>query len=151
MDEEDYCSALKSALASKREELVIKFSTLMEHLPAKTVDIGIGIHTGQDPDGSFTVMAHLGGPDLYALNKAVEQHRTLFEVPRNALGKPPLELPFLDSFDESFEVGDVLVDEVANWLVSVCSNVDRHGFEGPIRAYGGDAYGTKSEWILKSA
>ena len=84
-----YRSGLREALWPEMGAAVMKMQQLLAALPDETEGIDIGIHPDPDQDGTFTVMAHVFGPDLYVLNKAVAPYRELVAVRFTAASPVP--------------------------------------------------------------
>ena len=89
----------------------------------------------------FDVRAGLDGPDLYLLNKAIDEHADIFEVKMLDEGLVP-PVPMVDRDDVDFEVNDTIVDIVAVWLRAVWANVDSSRVPIPVYVEGHDDYGT---------
>jgi hypothetical protein len=123
-------------------------------LPEKTRKIDVIVHLPQDPDGTFTVMVHLDGPDLFVLNKAIAECRLLFSTVFLD-GKMQPDLPLFDPFDLPFSVNDAIADAAAIWVSALWRAVLQHPTMGRISALpalvvGEDGHGTQGVINLKS-
>ena len=105
--------------------------------------IKLGVHPNQEPDGLFAILIHLEGPDLYALNKAIDAHRYLFDV-KFVDGQLAPQVPMFDPFDMDFEVNDVIVDTALLWLEEVWLNFNGKIKKLPTQVFGEQGYGTKT-------
>jgi hypothetical protein len=114
VDIENYQELLITYLRQHSSAALAVLQSLDICLPEKARKITIMVHLPQDPDGTFTVMVHLDGPDLFVLNKAIAQCRVLMS---NELGEGKMgpDLPLFDPFDLPFSVNDVIVDTAAVW------------------------------------
>ncbi len=95
----------------------------------------------QDGEGTFSVVASLEGPDLFVLNKAIEGHRYLFDVPHTEDGIEP-EVPLFASDEASFNVQDVIVDTAMQWVAELWETCGRGRSPLPGLVYGEEGYGT---------
>jgi hypothetical protein len=123
-------------------------------LPEKARKSTIMVHLPQDPDGTFTVMVHLDGPDLFVLNKAIAQCRVLFST-EFVDGRMQPDLPLFDPFDLPFSVNDAIADTAAVWVGelwrAVLQNPAMRRISAlPALVVGEDDYGTKGAVNLKS-
>jgi hypothetical protein len=71
------------------------------------------IFPDQDGEGTFGVRVSLTGPDLYVLNKAIEEFADIIDVKHTPTGLEP-NVPLMDPFDSNFEVNDALSDVVGD-------------------------------------
>ncbi|WP_375279876.1 DUF6389 family protein [Pseudooctadecabacter sp.] len=117
-DEPAYRARLAAVLSNHSGEAVASLRGLFDALPDKTTGIDVMVHPAQEPDGQFTVMVHLSGPDIYVLNKAVGPWRELFATRITAAGREP-RVPMFDPFVTAFSVNDVIVDVAADWVETV--------------------------------
>lgn len=130
-----YRSGLREALWPEMGAAVMKMQQLLAALPDETEGIDIGIHPDPDQDGTFTVMAHVFGPDLYTLNKAVAPYRELVSVRFTAAGPvPPVPVP--NSFGADFPTNDIICDIAADWAGEVWFHAD-----GPVSGAGNVIFG----------
>lgn len=140
---ESYQKELLAILRAHSEQALITLQALDTVLPEKTSAIQIGIHPNQEQDGTFTVMIHLDGPDLYVLNKAIEAYRTLFDVQYGEEGELEPEVPLFNSFNPPFEVNDVIVDTCFLWLEELWKSYGGTKSNIPAEVFGEDGYGSE--------
>ncbi|PYC46484.1 hypothetical protein DI396_15220 [Litorivita pollutaquae] len=134
-DEALYRSGLREAIWPQMGAAVMKVQHLLAGLPDDTEGVDIGIHPDPEQSGSFTVMAHVFGPDLYALNKAVEPYRELLCVRMTGAGPvPPVPLPA--PFGVDFATNDIICDVAADWVTEVWFHAD-----GPLSGAGNVIFG----------
>lgn len=82
-----------------------RLSQIIKHLPAKTCSIDVNVFPDQDGEGTFTIRVGLDGPDLYVLNKAIDEWADLFDVRHTSTGLEP-PVPLVEPGAEGFEVND---------------------------------------------
>ena len=70
---------LGNELASARVHALRQAQEALETLPAKAKRLDVGIHLDQDCEGRISLLLHVDGPDLHALNDAIGDYRLLFE------------------------------------------------------------------------
>ena len=154
MDIDSYQQLLRTYLRQHRSAALAVLEKLDICLPEKARKITIMVHLPQDPDGTFTVMVHLDGPDLFVLNKAIAQCRVLFST-EIVDDKTATDLPLFDPFDLPFSVNDVIVDTASVWTGelwrAVLQNPAMRRISAlPALVVGEDGYGTKGAVNLKS-
>lgn len=109
---------LSSELAKHSGSIASSLKELFAKLPENTREIHIEVFANQDGDGMFSVYVSLEGPDMYVLNKSIEEYACLFEPKYVGTTIKPY-IPTVDPFEVDFEVNDVVVDCVANWIKSI--------------------------------
>ena len=92
MDETAYRAALRATLDAHDGPALERIRALLAALPEAAREIHVVVFPDQDGEGAFSVHVSLDGPDLYVLNRAIEPHRTLFEVIHGEEGFEP-DLP----------------------------------------------------------
>lgn len=135
-----YSTALAGILDAHMQKAKKTLTVALSKLPQETKEIQFGIHPNQEPDGMFSVVLHLDGPDLFTLNKAIEGHRVLFDV-RFVDGKIEPDVPTFDPFDQSFSVNDAIVDTVASWVEKIWDTIEREAECPPALIFGEDGWG----------
>ena len=138
---DEYERILLVILRSHTSAALSALRSIDRHLPEKARAIRVMVHPSQDPDGMFSVMVHLDGPDLHALNKAIGDFRLLFDT-RNADGSVLPGVPYFDPFDEPFSVNDAIVDIAMIWLKEVWAAFGGMSRHLPVTVEGEDGYGT---------
>lgn len=142
MKENEYRAELRKILDENSEETAKRLNLTLQNLPEKSESIELMIFPGQDGDGSFSVRVSLTGPDLYVLNKAIEDTADIFDVKYSECGLEP-GVPMMDVFDSSFEVNDTLSDVVGEWLISIWSQTAIENINLPVMIVADEDYGTK--------
>jgi len=115
MNQHDYQIALRRVLDQHTSRAQEKLAALIAALPEKAREIQFGIFPDQDGEGTFSVVISLDGPDLYVLNKAVDAHRTLFDVRHTSKGLSPA-VPQFAPDSTGFAVHDAIADTAADWI-----------------------------------
>ncbi|HEY9316472.1 hypothetical protein J2732_005844 [Achromobacter deleyi] len=149
MNQQDYQAALRRVLDQHFHTAQTRLAALIAALPEKAREIHVGIFPDQDGEGTFSVVVSLEGPDLYVLNKAVDAHRTLFDVRHTATGVTPA-VPMFASDGAGFVVQDVIVDTAADWVEALWASVGRGKSPLPGLVYGDDDYGTTMPRALQA-
>ena len=141
MDRQDYQAALRRVLDQHSDKAQARLAALIAALPEKAREIRVGIFPDQDGEGTFSVVVSLEGPDLYVLNKAVDAHRTLFDVRHTATGVTPA-VPTFAPDRAGFVVQDAIVDTAADWIEALWASVGRGKSPLPGLIYGDEDAGT---------
>lgn len=141
MNQHDYQAELRRVLDKHSDRAQAKLTALIAALPDKAREIQFGIFPDQDGEGTFSVVISLDGPDLYVLNKAVDAHRTLFDVRHTASGVSPAVPTFgLDA--APFDVQNAIVDTAADWIEALWMAAGRGKSPLSGMIYGDDDAGT---------
>ena len=148
MDEDAYRDELLSILRRHSEHAGATLRSLAAALPEKARSMHIVVHVGQEADGLFDVMAHLDGPDLFVLNRAIQDYRRLFETRYVESGGVHPPVPTFDPFEQPFEVNDIIVDVATDWLRGLWSDLRDTRFDLPVTVFGEDGYGAKGPVVL---
>lgn len=143
MDDETYSKTLLQILRKHSVTAQSQLRKALSSLPEKATAMNIGVHPNQEPDGMFSILIHIDGPDLYSLNKAISDYRYLFHV-RYQDGVVTPEVPMFDPFDTEFEVNDVIVDTALIWLRELFSDFKNFAGDLPVTVFGEDGYGTRT-------
>jgi hypothetical protein len=144
----EFQSALREVLSSQTPRAVLQVQLLLESIPPKARELSFEVIPGQDAEGPFDVRAALDGPDLYVLNKAIRDCSLIFGVRYTRDGLEP-PVPMVDRDCTDFEVNDVIVDVVADWLQVVWREVNAPAQGIPVRIVGHDDYGTTTPRPLR--
>ena len=147
MDEPEYVTEVMAVLGRHVDEARARLAKLSGLLPATAKSMEIVIFIDQDGEGFLDVRASLVGPDLYVLNKAIEEAAVLFET-KMVGGELVPPLPLVDPDEDELPVQDILTDCAAEWLRVVWEGVDRHGFRIPVAIVSHDDFGTKTPILL---
>lgn len=145
MTQSEYKSELRDVLKAHSQSASKKIALLLENLPSEAKSLEFGVFPAQDGDGTFDVMASLTGPDLYVLNRKVQDYRSLFEVNYTPAGLKT-GAPIFDVIDDppDFDVNDAIVDTVAEWLSELWIKLGTSKLSIPASVYGDDGYGTET-------
>lgn len=135
-----YSIALAGILDAHMQKAKETLTVALSKLPQETKELQFGIHPNQEPDGMFSVILHLVGPNLFTLNKAINGHRVLFDV-RFVDGKIKPDVPMLDPFDQPFSVNNAIVETAASWLEKIWDTIDRKADCPPTLIFGEDGWG----------
>lgn len=140
-DVDEYKRVLLAVLRADTDAALSKLQKINGCLPEKTRAIRIMVHLPQDAEGMFSVWLHLDGPDLFVLNKAISDFRSLFEI-RFVHGAVTPHVPLFDPFDQPFSVNDAIVDIAMVWLKEVWVAFGGMSRRLPVTIAGEDGYGT---------
>lgn len=141
MTQSEFRAALQAVLAEHSSEAARRIQSTLTRIPPQARALAFEVFTSQDGEGMFSVRAALDGPDLYLLNKAIDQTADIFEVQMLETGLEPA-VPMVDRDEVDFEVNDTIVDTVAAWLRGVWATVDSSRLRIPVHIDGHDGYGT---------
>ncbi len=147
MDEETYSKTLLQLFRNRSTAAQDQLRKVISALPDGATSINVGVHPNQEPDGMFSILIHLDGPDLHSLNKEIGDYRYLFDV-RYQNGVLTPEVPMFDPFDTAFEVNDVIVDTSLIWLKELFSSFAGCPDTPPVTVFGADGYGTLTPTII---
>lgn len=142
----EYRTALRSELDTHTEAARTKLGQVLDAMPTAAREVGIDIFPDQDGEGTFDVWLRLDGPDLFALNRAVEPWRHLFGVVWTETSTEP-ELPLLAPTPD-VDVSDVVVDVAADWVEALWSEVTAGRTTLPCLVDGEHGYGTTTPRLL---
>jgi hypothetical protein len=148
MEENEYRIELRKVLDDYSTDAVKKLNSAFQALPEKTQRVELMIFPDQDGEGTFGVRISLTGPDLYVLNKAIDESAEIIDVKHTPTGLEP-NVPMMDTFDSNFEVNDALSDVVGDWLASIWSQVNSGNIILPITIIADEGYGLNLPIKLK--
>ena len=147
VDETQYRTALSQVFSEHLEIAANRLVETIRHLPIKTRAMNIEVFPDQDGEGTFTIRVGLDGPDLYVLNKAIDEWADLFDVRLTRTGLEPA-VPLMEPGAESFDVNDAIVDCSARWLQQVWESIDNPQLDVPVTVVGHEGYGTVTPLVL---
>ncbi len=147
MNESAYRSSLLSVLAGHSEDAGRRIRLLMENLPPKARSVEFNVLPWQDGEGGFSIRANLDGPDLYVLNKAIDEYAEIFRVIHAQSGFVP-DVPMMNGYGEDFDVCNVIVDCAAHWLRSVWQTLRDMQPSIPVTVVCVEGYGTVTPLVL---
>lgn len=142
-----YEQTLLSVLRAHSAAAVSSLQRIDRTLPEKARGLLIMVHLPQDAEGLFSVIVHLEGPDAYALQNAMGQDRTLFNV-RFVEGRVVPDVPLFDPFDQPFDVNDAIVDAIMIWMTEVWAAFGGLGKRLPVRVLSPDGFGRRQSLTL---
>lgn len=140
MEESEYKIELRKVLDENSSSALVNLNNTLQSLPEKTKSVELMIFPDQDGEGTFGVRVSLSGPDLYVLNKAIEDSADLINVIRSPEGLKP-NVPLIDPFDSSFEVNIVLYEVVGDWLKTLWKKANNENINFPVTIIADDDYG----------
>ena len=149
MEESEYVAEVRTILGQHVDRARAQLGKLPALVPATAKSMEIVIFIDQDGEGFLDVRASLEGPDLYVLNKAIEDAAVLFET-KMVDGEMVPPLPLVDPDEDELPVQDILTDLAADWLKAVWEGVDPSGIRIPVVIVSHDGYGTKVPILLRS-
>ncbi len=148
MEENEYRIELRKVLDENSVNAIQRLNTTFQALPDKVKSIELMIFPDQEGEGTFGVRVSLTGPDLYGLNKAIEEFADIIDVKHTSTGLEP-NVPMMDPFDSSFEVNDTLSDVVGDWLESIWNQIDTRNVNLPVTIVADEGYGMNLPIKLK--
>lgn len=143
MTESEYITEVRSILDEHTTAARSQLAKLPALLPDTARAIELTILVDQDGEGFLTVRVALNGPDLYVINKAIEDCSLLFDT-KMVDGKLVPPMPLMDPFNENFPVHDALTDCAADWLTAVWDGADHHAIGIPVIIVSHDGYGSRT-------
>lgn len=141
MNQDRFKQELAEVLLKHSENAVQRINKVLTFLPAETKSVSIMISLNQDGDGDFSVYISLDGPDLYVLNKQIQEYFEIFSPTYNKSGLNPY-IPTVDPFDVDFEVNDTVADVVVEWLSSLWKKVKSENVTVPVYICVDEDYGS---------
>ncbi|RVW08907.1 hypothetical protein EGT67_15515 [Prescottella agglutinans] len=148
MQRAEYISELGTVLDRHSNAAAEKISAILDNCPAEATALAFDVFPDQDGEGTFDVWARLDGPDHFALNKPVDDHRHVFGIVHTEDGLEP-EVP-LWSRSAPFCVQDAIVDAAATWIGELWSRVGQVRSALPWYVEGEDGYGTITPLLFES-
>lgn len=142
----EYISALRTELDARSDEVRTKMRHVLDAMPEAAREVGVDVFPDPDSEGTFDVWLRLDGPDVWALNKAVDRWRHLFGVTWTETSTDP-ELPWLQRSPD-VDVRDVVVDVAADWVESLWREVTEGRTTLPCRIDGEHGYGTSTPRLI---
>lgn len=138
MTEQQYIIELQNALQIQRDSVIHNLNFVLTRIPETTKKISINIFLPQDIDGSFTVRISLQGPDLYVLNKQIDDIANIFDVKRTAEGFVPY-VPIIE--DVEFDAYKIICSCAIDWLKSIWIESKHQHVSIPVDLVIADDYG----------
>lgn len=148
MTKKEYVDDVTRVLSRWSEDTKKKIEFLAERIPANARKAEITIFLDQDGEGSLNISMALEGPDLYVLNKAIQEHAVVFET-KHGQGGFSSGLPMMEPDGDDFSVNHVLADCAVRWLEGLWAKIDSASFKVPVWIVVHDDYGTLGPVELK--
>jgi hypothetical protein len=143
MTESEYTAEIRDILDEHTEAARSQLAKLPDLLPDTARLIELMIFVDQDGEGFLTVRVTLDGPDLYTINKTINDCALLFDT-KMVDGEMVPRMPLMDPFDEDFSVHDTLTNCAADWLTALWDGVDHHSIGIPVTIVSHDGYGSRT-------
>lgn len=134
MTEENYRKELINALNREKESIISNINSFLQKIPTEAVRINIIISPGQDGEGEFSIYGGLNGPDLYVLNKKIEEWTWIIEVKHGPNGYEP-NVPMVDPFSIEYDVNDIIEEIIIKWINDYWDEIDDSKVEVGISIY----------------
>jgi hypothetical protein len=138
MTEQQYIIELQNALQVQRKSVIDNLNFVLTRIPEITKKICIDIFLPQDIDGSFTVRISLEGPDLYVLNKQIDDIANIFDIKSTAEGFVPY-IPLIE--DVEFDAYKIICSCIIHWLKSIWTEIKHQHILIPVDLVIADDYG----------
>ncbi len=123
MTEEDYKNKLIEALDREKDAMLSNLNSFLQNIPPEAVRVNIIIASSQDGEGDFCIHGGLNGPNLYGLNKKVEDWTSILDIKHGVNGFEP-DFPMVDSFSIDFYVNDIVEKVFVQWFDDNYSEID---------------------------
>ncbi|MFM1729278.1 DUF6389 family protein [Prescottella soli] len=149
MQRAEYISELGTVLDRHTDAAAEKITAILAACPAEATELCFDVFPDQDGEGTFDVWARLDGPDHFALNKPIADHRHLFGIVYTEDGLEP-DVPRWSS-NAPFCIQDAIVDAAATWVGELWSRVGQSRSSLPWYVEGEDGYGTVTPLLLTPA
>jgi len=118
MEQQEYINQLEKELQNHKDRVILQLRRIIGMIPEKANELTLDIHPGQENDGYFEIQASLEGPDLFTLNKQIEDVASIFDVKYGANGfEPPI--PMVDSDSVDWDVYLVSCKTSMEWLKKI--------------------------------
>ena len=121
MTQQELKEKVLNVLNQNTEKTIPLIQNILNKIPSKAKSLNFDIFPSQESDGSFDIRASLDGPDLYVLNKSIEDIADIFEVKFTANGFEP-SVPEVDQEEVDFDINDTLCLASMDWLKSIWEN-----------------------------
>lgn len=134
MTEEKYRQELKSSLDREKSRIISRLNAFLNKVPSEAVRINIIISPSQDGEGDFSIYGGLNGPNLYSLNKKVQDWTSILNIRNTPVGFQP-SFPMVDPFNSSFYVNDVIEEVCIKWFQDHWEEIDEECVKVAISIY----------------
>lgn len=123
MTEEEYKNKLIEALDREKNSILSNINSFLQKIPAEAVRINIIISPSQDGEGDFCIHGGLNGPNLYSLNKKIEDWTSILEIKHSTKGLEP-NFPMVDPFSTDYYVNDIIEKVCIKWIDDRWDEID---------------------------
>tara|TARA_R110002050_G_scaffold219229_1_gene355170 strand:+ start:1035 stop:1451 length:417 start_codon:yes stop_codon:yes gene_type:complete len=123
MTKENYIKELTKAFNCEKNSILSNLNSFLQKIPPEAVRVNIIISPSQDGEGDFCIHGGLNGPDLYVLNKKVEDWTNILEIKHGTDGFKP-DFPMVDPFSIDYYVNDLIEKEFVKWYDSNYNEID---------------------------
>lgn len=148
LTEREYSSQLINSIDSHKDPVLERISKLLSVIPEKATGLDITIFPSQDWDGTFNIYANIEGPDLFVLQKNIEEYASIFSIKHTENGIEP-KVPYLEPNRQAFEVNEVLTNSIGKWLFDILKEVDLSKVSIPIKICSDEGWGETLPIIIK--
>lgn len=135
MNEEEYKNKLIKALDREKISILSNLNSFLQKIPSEAVRVNIIISPSQDGEGDFCIHGGLNGPDLYVLNKKVEEWTNILDIKHGIHGFEP-NFPMVDPFSVDFYANDIIEKVCTKWIHDHWSEIDDSKDKVAIAVYG---------------
>ncbi|XBB69418.1 DUF6389 family protein [Nocardioides sp. WV_118_6] len=126
MDRDAYLPALRRILDTRTADVTARLRRVAEVAAgpdaARVQGIVVDVFPDQDGEGTFDVWARFEGPDLFVLNKPIDDVRHLFGVVHTEDGLEPA-VPEPDGGGTGFDPAEAIVEVVTAWIEEIWVSV----------------------------
>ena len=123
MTEDEYTKKLLESFDREKNSILSNINSFLQKIPEKAVRVNIIISSSQDGEGDFCIHRGLNGPDLYVLNKKVEDWTNILDIKHGVNGFEP-DFPMVDPFSIDFYVNDVIEKVFIKWFDDNWDKID---------------------------
>ncbi len=123
MTKENYIKELTKAFEKEKTTILSNLNFFLQKIPSEAVRVNIIIAPSQDGDGEFSIHGGLTGPNLYGLNKKIEDWTNILEIKNGPNGFEP-DFPMVDPFSIDYYVNDIIEQVFAKWFDSNFNEID---------------------------
>lgn len=123
MTEENYKTELINSLNREKSSIISNINSFLQKIPIEAVRVNIIISPGQDGEGQFDIHGGLNGPDLYVLNKKVQDWTNILDIRHGINGLEP-DFPIVDSFSVEYYVNDIIEEVCTKWINDNWNQID---------------------------
>lgn len=123
MSEEEYRKELINSLNREKKRIISNINSFLQKIPEEAIRVNIIISPSQDGEGDFYIHGGLNGPNLYLLNKKVENWTNIIDIKHGVNGFEP-EVPMIDPFSSDFYANDIIEEVCTKWINDQWNDID---------------------------